>query len=622
MRTYRHEEVTYHAPAYSKQYDSRESLRYSSSESLPSSHSSSVRGAAVGRSTFGNRAVIHQGPLVSRKQVTTQDCLSHRSIQKPHCHRVQSGLVMHSEEEEVVYPRGRVEAVAVPAGPRRPPRSAPTSPAFTRRFVASSSTLIAHHSPTIPKKYPGQYPPRGRTMSPGSDSDSEFAPDKGFLMRRFLGPLGEQQLPERSRSASPYSHRPGSQFYEATVGSSSRADVESEQAAQAQPAPGDDSSFQPISAIKVRRSPCRSPGLRRRKMQDDVTFEKDRRQFGGDTYEGPQQFAGQKVGPEMRRKHDEKQPFQRGPGRRDPLAHQLSASSGSSLEESVVDRRRPAPVAAPAGLFSTPGIVTVGTSVSPCPSPTNLGITKRSAQDNVDYTKPAKEKAKMRLELPAGGLTVQPVPSPCPSPILFRNVEEDEEERSSQGRRSRSKSPRPRSRPEESKQAGHLSPYDDSWGSLLAPSKPLPIIGSGNLPSIEVLGSSPEKSELHHSPESAFQPMRDQASLEIARERRRTRRSQSRSPSPLVVVEGAQGPEPEVVTVGFRPISPTSPSVSDPVSSAVGDGQTVTSPADDVTDPLQAFPASHETRVQQMKVLALSIENGICFLEFNWFGIC
>ena len=505
-----------------------------------------------------------------------------------------------------------------------PPRTTPTSPAVQCRI--GSSTLIAHHSPTVPRRYP-VHSLRGRAWGPSSDSDtSEFAEDKGYLMRRFLDPLGEQQMLERSRSVSPvpFSMRPGSPFYEAAGG---RGSLER----------GDSDPTYPRSEpghIRVRRSPCRSPGLRRGRIQEDVMFEKDRLRYGGDRYEGTRHFAGQNVGPEMTRRFREQQ-IQRGPGRRDPLAHQLSVSSESSLDEPGFINARRVPVPAPPRIFSPRGLVTTGTSVSPCPSPTRFGTdAKPSAQDNVDYTKPVKEQAKVTLELPAGGLTVEPIPSPCPSPIIFRDIkEEDEEDKgSTKDRRSQSKSPRPRYRPEDTRQLGHVSPTELN---LLSPTRSQPIVIVGDVPSIEVQGTSPEKPGLHHSPESAFRkPMKDQASLEIARERRRQKRSQSRSPSPMIVESSDR--DPETVTVGFRPISPTTTTtpphpVTGPGTAAsppsltttLGGAQVVRPVASPAATDTDTFSASHESRVQEMKVLTFDLLRMVfCYRRSLAFFLC
>ncbi len=578
---HRREEVTYHGPAFSKQYGSRESLKYSSVESVQSSQSS-LHGPLAGRAFQGSRST-GQGPLVSRKQITTQDCLSHRSSQSPHCHKSHSGLIAQYMEEAPqtvnTRRRGRQGQLGVPpAGVLH--KSAPTSPAVQRRL--DSSTLIAHHSPTVPRKQ-RTHPPQGRLMSPSSDSESEQGPDKGFLLRRFLEPQGEGQLPERSQSASPspYSARPGSPFYEAAMGErGGPVREDSDPSAPRGRLPRDTSPFKPISApgpMTVRRSPCQSPGQRRRRIQDAVVLEKDRQSHDGETYEGPQQFADRSVGPEVTCKNDDQKP--RGRGRRDPLAHQLSGSSTSSLEvETLMERPRPIPIAAPGSLYSTKGVVAVAT-VRPCPSPTNFGVTRLLAQDNVDYTKPSKEKAKVTLEMPAGGLTVEPIPSPCPSPIIFRDVLE--EQGPSQERRSRSKSPR-----------AQLSPVGLQPNS----SKPQPIPGSRALPSIQVLGSSPEGSELKHSPESAFrEPVRDQASLEVARERRRERRSQS----PMQKEgSGVQSPQ-------FPSISVSPGPATEPAPGAVGGASVF--PVSSAVESADIIPASVESRIQHMKVACLGV---------------
>ena len=474
-----------------------------------------------------------------------------------------------------------------------PPRSTSNSPSGQRR-------LVAHHSPTVSRRYPVQSL-RSRAWSPASDSDS--SEDKGYLMKRFLDPLGEQQRLERSRSVSPvpFSMRPGSPFYEAAVGG--RGTLER----------GDGDPTQPHTVsepghITVPRSPCRSPGLRHRRVQ-----------------EGSRQFVGRSVGPEMTRRSQEQQ-IQRGPGRKDPLAHQLSISSGSSLDEALSYNLKRVPLPAPASMYSSRGLVTTETYVSPCPSPTRLGTTTRtSAQDNVDYTKAQKVQAKVTLELPAGGLTVDPIPSPCPSPIIFRDIKEEDEGdgSSSQGRRSQSKSPRPRYRPEDSRQPGHVSPAEEPRGSSHpSPTRSKPIVMVGDVPFIQIQDSSPKKSGLHQSPESAFRkPMKEQTSLEIARERRHQRRSHSRSPSPMVV-ESSDTQGPETVTVGFRPISPatttTAPlpvaesEVASPptFTSAFGGAELVgpvASPAVTGTSLEDTFPDSHESRVQQMKVVTLDL---------------
>ena len=431
-------------------------------------------------------------------------------------------------------------------------------------------------------------------------------------MRRFLNPEGDQQtLLERSRSVSPmlYTMRSGSPFYETAV----RRTGDLERGDSDPTSRGDD--FRSWH-ITVRRSPCRSPGLRRRRIQEDVMFERDRTRYGSYSYDGSEQFVGHGAGPEMTRSFQEQQRL-RGAGRRDPLAHQLSISSGSSLDEAGSEQIKRVPVPAPASIFSPGGTVTTGASVSPCPSPTRiLTSTKPLAQDNVDYTKTPRQ-AKVTLELPADCLTVDPVPSPCPSPIIFRGIKEEEEgegDHSPQVRRSQSKSPRLRHRPEESRQLGHVSSVEEA-------SRLKPMLIVGDVPLIQVLSSSPDKSELHHSPESAFrQPMKDQASLEIARERRRQRRSQSRSPSPLII-ENFRAEDVEPITIGFRPISPTTciarPIVTDPrsasppnLTSSLTGAEVVrpfASPAVTDTSLLDTFPASHEPRVQQTKVLTLDL---------------
>lgn len=462
-----------------------------------------------------------------------------------------------------------------------PPRSAPTSPAVHRRL--GPSTLIAHHSPTIPRRYPRH----GRAWSPSSDSDS--SEDKTYLMRRFLEPQGQEPILERSRSVSPlpYSMRPKSPYYEAAIGkkgtierydSDPRAhppEVVSPEETEFEPLPGP-------GHITVRRSPCRSPGLRGRKMEEDV----------------------------LRQGRD------RGPGRKDPLAHQLSFSSESSVGEAVFGEIKRVPVPAPAGIFSGGGIVTTATSVSPCPSPSMFESTKPTSQDNVDYTKAAKERAKATLDLPPGGLTVEPVPSPCPSPIIFRDIKEEEEEEgegSPQGRRSQSKSPRPRQRPDESRQPGHVSSTELflTTGDTppQTPTKPQPVVILREVPAIQVLGGSPEKSELDHSPESAFrEPMKDQVSLERARDRRRMRRGQS-----PMDVDSSSTQGPESITVGFRPISPTtstSPAlVGSPstLTASLGGAAVVRPSAFADASLRDTFPASQESRVQETKVLIVNL---------------
>ena len=557
---------------------------------------------------------------MSRKHVTTQDCLSHRSIQSPHCHKSYSALAVHREDiysEETRERRGHRVNHREPTG--LPPRSAPDSPAVHRRL--GSSTLIAHHSPTVSRKFPTHHYLRSRTWSLSS-ADSDSSEDKNYLMRRFLNPEADQQtLLERSRSVSPilYTMRSASPFYETAV--RRRGDLER---GDSDPSRGDDFHS---GHITVRRSPCRSPGLRRRRIQEGVMIERDRARYGSYSYDGSEQFGAHSVGPEMARSFQEQQRL-RGAGRRDPLAHQLSVSSGSSLDEAGYEQTRRVPLPAPARIFSPGRNVTTGTSVNPCPSPTRvLSPAKPLAQDNVDYTKTPRQ-AKVTLELPVGGLTVDPAPSPCPSPVIFRSIKEEKEEEgdhSFQARRSQSKSPRLRHRPEESRQLGHMSSSDET-SSL----KPMVIVG--DVPLIQVLSSSPEKSELHHSPESAFrEPLKDRASLEIARERRRQRRSQSRSPSPLIM-ESFRTEDIEPVTIGFRPISPTTctarPLVKDPrsasppnLTSSLSGAEVVrpfASPAVTDTTLLDSFPSSHESMVQQMKVLTLDLLR-MAFLQVRLF---
>ena len=69
------------------------------------------------------------------------------------------------------------------------------------------------------RKFPTHHYLRSRTWSLSS-ADSDSSEDKGYLMRRFLNPEGDQQtLLERSRSVSPmlYTMRSGSPFYETAV---------------------------------------------------------------------------------------------------------------------------------------------------------------------------------------------------------------------------------------------------------------------------------------------------------------------------------------------------------------------------------------------------------------------
>ena len=354
-------------------------------------------------------------------------------------------------------------------------------------------------------------------------------------------------------------------------------------------------------------------------------FERDRSRYEGDTGGVSELFTRQGAGPEMTRSLHEQQRL-RGAGRRDPLAHQLSFSSESSLDEAGYEQIKRIPVPAPASIFSSGGTGTTGTSVNPSPSPARLLPSARPfSQDNVDYRKIPRQ-ANVTLELPASGLAVEPAPSPCPSPIIFRGIKEESEDddrvKSLVVRRSQSKSPRPRCRPEESRQPGHVSSTDEPE----SPSRATPKV-IGNVPLIKVMGSSPDKSELHHSPESAFRkPIKDKPPLEIAKERRRLRRSQSRSPSPLVI-RSFRTEDPEPITIGFRPISPTSdPSATRPgptfppvLTSSFSDAtvlRPVASPAVVESSLPDTFPASHESRVQQMKVLI----HGLLRMVFHTFG--
>ncbi len=639
--------------------------------------------------------------------------------------------------------------IDAPQGQGSFPKSAPTSPGMHRRVPAGPSTLIAHHSPVVSRKRITDIP-QWSFLSEESDSEGG---DRTYMLRRFLLDPSQGQNLDRSKSVSP---NPVAMYYGYSdpYRSSASREPQVQRGSDAESYILDSSS----GSMKIRRSPCPSPGSRRRRVEDDLHFEQDWYRHEGGDYQRTRHYRRDDMGAERHRQHggteyyQEGQRYQkggrdqedlqrseyqgrkepRGLGRKDPLAHQLSTSAYSSLEEFSSDpdaspmeqssgysptrehssgestipwhpqhQRQPV---APHGNFlvspprtpvrpRTPilaileegegGMESNGSQWGPVaraiPSPApHLGPSSflASSQDNAIRTK-VRDKVSLEMPTKPSGLTVQPVPRPCPSPIMFREEEKEYGDlKLIRNVRSVSRSPTPgRRRPDSSRQAGHIDdPSDLSTPSSLSPRASPKGKREGALPSINVLGSSPEQKggEMEPYP-SAFHeptPSTDQVSLEVARNRRRLRRSQSRSPMPMETDTTTRGqpvagsgstvsifiPVPGSIpgpgSSGFQPIQP-SPSDLSPIppipTSHAPEGVRVVRPQpaggrtvpmevsqsqgfhishdsqpsqqeafsvshDSQVDQPEAFPESHEHRVQQLKVFIKLCSLRMCFL--------
>ncbi len=639
-----------------------------------------------------------------------------------------------------------------PQGQGSFPKSAPTSPGMHRRVPAGPSTLIAHHSPVVSRKRITDIP---QWSFSSEESDSEGG-DRTYMLRRFLLDPSQGQNLDRSKSVSP---NPVAMYYGYSDPhqSSASREPQAQRGSDAESYILDSSS----GSMRIRRSPCPSPGSRRRRVEDDLHFEQDWYRHEGGDYQRTGHYRRDDSGAEMHMHHrgrghypqgqgdwkadrdreflqrseDQGRKEPRGLGRKDPLAHQLSTSAYSSLEEFSSDPdaspmeqsygyNPPTDQSAAHGLHPgrgtipwhpqpqhqqpahrrdflaspprtpvrprTPilaileegegGMETNGSQWGPVaraiPSPApHLGPSSMlgSSQDNAIRTK-TREKVSLEMPTKPSGLTVQPVPRPCPSPIMFREEEKESGDlKPIRKVRSVSRSPTPgRRRPDSSRQAGHIDdPSDLSTPSSLSPRASPKGKREGALPSINILGSSPEQKggEMEPYP-SAFHeptPSTDQVSLEVARNRRRLRRSQSRSPMPMETDTTTRGQPvagttsifvpvpgslPGLESSGFQPIQP-SPSDLSPIppipTSHAPEGVRVVRPQpaggrtvpmevsqsqgfhishdsqpsqqeafsvshDSQVDQPEAFPESHEHRVQQLKVFIKLCSLRMCFL--------